>query len=76
MFCTYVCYIQTDEWMDSRTASPEIMNHFSSLCFGLCLGVDQQEMIKNWAQANFLNLDIELFSQLCTCVLVQGHIFK
>ena len=24
-----------------RTPSPEIMNHFSSLCFGLCLGVDQ-----------------------------------
>ena len=23
---------------DGRTPSPEIMNHFSSLCFGLCLG--------------------------------------
>ena len=27
--------------MYGRTPSPEIMNHFSSLCFGLCLGVDQ-----------------------------------
>ena len=26
---------------DGRTPSPEIMNHFSSLCFRLCLGVDQ-----------------------------------
>ena len=31
MFCTYV-----------RTPSPEIMNHFASLWFGLCFGVDQQ----------------------------------
>ena len=27
--------------MYGRPLSPETMNHFSSLCFGLCLGVDQ-----------------------------------
>ena len=28
--------------MYERTPSPEIMNHFSSLCFGWCLDVDQK----------------------------------
>ena len=38
MFCSYV---RTYVRMYGRTPSTEIMNHFSSLCFGWCLGVDQ-----------------------------------
>ena len=30
---------------DGRTPSLEIMNHFSSLCFGLCLGGDHFEFV-------------------------------
>ena len=33
-------YGRTYVWTDGRTPSLEIMNHFSSLYFGLCLGVD------------------------------------
>ena len=33
----YVTYVRTD----GRKTSPEIINHFSSLCFSSCLGVDQ-----------------------------------
>ena len=43
IFDRFVCFVR----MYGRTPSPEIMNHFSSLCFGLCLGVDQKTRVIN-----------------------------
>ena len=73
LFCTYVR-------MYGRTPSPEIMNHFSSLCFGLCLGVDQYKNTGGnvlWTggcyfHTWFINLEklphFYLLNTGCTCV--------
>ena len=43
---TYITYVRTYVCTYGRTPSTEIMNHFSSLCFGWCLGVDQKSVMK------------------------------
>ena len=39
-----MCFVRTYVCTDGRTPSPVIMNYFSSLCFGLCLGMNQFQM--------------------------------